>query len=58
MLLARLLERTVRVGTLEVTGAHGARHLFSGAPGPEVTIRFLEAAVSYSPRNRKVGVRL
>ncbi len=57
MLLSRLLERTVRVGTLEVIGADGARHVFSGAPGREVTIRLLEAAVSYGPRNRKIGVR-
>lgn len=45
MLLSRLLERTVRVGTLEVIGADGARHLFSGAPGPEVTIRLHDRAL-------------
>jgi cyclopropane-fatty-acyl-phospholipid synthase len=39
MFLYRLLERTIRVGTLEVIDADGARHAFSGAPGPAVTIR-------------------
>ena len=47
MLLSRLLERTVRVGTLEVIGADGARHVFSGAPGPEVTIRLHDRALHY-----------
>jgi cyclopropane-fatty-acyl-phospholipid synthase len=45
MLLSRLLERTVRVGTLEVIDADGARHVFSGAPGPEVAIRLHDRAL-------------
>jgi cyclopropane-fatty-acyl-phospholipid synthase len=45
MLLSRLLKRTVRVGTLEVIDADGARHVFSGAPGPEVTIRLHDRAL-------------
>ena len=47
MLLSRLLERTVRVGTLEVIGADGARHVFSGAPGPEVTVRLHDRALHH-----------
>ncbi|MFQ5776217.1 MAG: class I SAM-dependent methyltransferase, partial [Kiloniellaceae bacterium] len=45
MLVSRLLERTVGVGTLEVIDADGARHVFSGAPGPEVTIRLHDRAL-------------
>jgi len=39
MILSRLLEKTVRVGHLEVIDATGKRHVFSGAPGPQATIR-------------------
>jgi len=39
MLLSRILKRVIRIGTLEVIDATGKRHKFTGAPGPEVTIR-------------------
>ena len=40
MLLARLLERLIRVGTLTVIDAGGAAHLFHGkADGPSITVR-------------------
>ncbi|GBE42684.1 cyclopropane-fatty-acyl-phospholipid synthase [bacterium BMS3Bbin10] len=47
MLLSRLLERTVRVGTLKVIDADGKQHTFSGRPGPEVTIRLHDRALHY-----------
>jgi len=47
MLLSHLLKRMVRIGTLEVIGADGARHVFSGAPGPEVTIRLHDRALHH-----------
>lgn len=45
MLLSYLLKHTVRVGTLNLIDADGVRHVFSGAPGPEVTIRLHTHAV-------------
>ena len=45
MLVSRLLERMIRVGTLEVIDADGKPHVFSGAPGPEVTIRLHDRAL-------------
>ncbi len=45
MLLSRFLERTVRAGTLEVIDAGGARHVYTGGPGPEVTIRLHDRAL-------------
>ncbi|VAW17373.1 Cyclopropane-fatty-acyl-phospholipid synthase [hydrothermal vent metagenome] len=42
MLLSRLLNKTIRIGTLEVIDANGKRHVFSGSPGPQVTIRLHE----------------
>ncbi len=39
MLVSRLLERMIRVGRLEVIDADGEPHMFSGEPGPEVTVR-------------------
>ncbi len=39
MLLSRILKRVIRIGTLEVIDANNKHHRFTGAPGPEVTIR-------------------
>ncbi|MCB2100379.1 MAG: class I SAM-dependent methyltransferase [Rhodobacterales bacterium] len=40
MLLAKLLDHLIRVGTLVLIDADGASHRFSGTdPGPEVTVR-------------------
>jgi len=47
MLLSRLLERTVRVGTLKVIDANGKRHVFTGAPGPEATVRLHDPSLHY-----------
>ena len=38
-LLKTLLTRFVRVGTLELVDAEGKTHVFSGKPGPKVSIR-------------------
>ena len=45
MLLARLLERIIQIGTLQLIDANGRRHVFRGAPGPEVTIRLHDRAL-------------
>ncbi len=47
MLLSRLLKRIVRVGTLTVIDASGERHVFSGRPGPEATVRLHDRALHY-----------
>ena len=47
MLLSHLLDRVVRIGTLKVIDADGARHVFSGAPGREVTIRLHDRALHH-----------
>ncbi len=47
MLLSRLLERIIRVGTLEVIDADGRSHVFAGRPGPEVTVRLHDRALHY-----------
>jgi cyclopropane-fatty-acyl-phospholipid synthase len=39
MLLAKILERIIKVGRLRVIDAHGGAHLFEGSPGGNVTIR-------------------
>ena len=44
MLLSGLLEQMIRIGRLEVIGAGGKLHVFSGGPGPEVTIRLHDRA--------------
>ncbi len=46
MLLARLLDRLVVTGRLNVVDADGRVHVFEGEPGPEVTIRFHDPAVA------------
>ncbi len=47
MLLSGLLERTIRVGRLEVIDADGESHAFSGDPGPEVTVRLHDRALHH-----------
>jgi cyclopropane-fatty-acyl-phospholipid synthase len=45
MLLAHLLRRLVRRGTLRVVDARGAVHVFAGEPGPTVTMRLGDRAL-------------
>jgi cyclopropane-fatty-acyl-phospholipid synthase len=47
MLLSILLKRMIRVGTLEVIDAGEKHHVFSGGPGPEVTIRLHSRALHH-----------
>ncbi len=47
MLLSGLLERMIRVGRLEVIDADGESHVFSGDPGPEVTVRLHDRALHH-----------
>jgi len=47
MLLSRLLNNVVRIGTLNVIDANGKRHSFSGTPGPQVTIRLYSHALHH-----------
>ena len=47
MLLSGLLEQMIHFGTLEVIGADGARHVFSGGPGPEMTVRLHDRALHH-----------
>jgi cyclopropane-fatty-acyl-phospholipid synthase len=47
MLLARLFERLITIGRLEVIDAAARRHSFSGAPGPEVAIRLSDRALHW-----------
>ena len=39
MLLSSILEHLIHIGTLEVIDADGNPHVYSGGPGPEVTVR-------------------
>jgi cyclopropane-fatty-acyl-phospholipid synthase len=54
MLLAHLLGHLITIGTLRVIDADGRIHSFSGAPGPEVTIRLRDPALNrklfFNPR--------
>jgi cyclopropane-fatty-acyl-phospholipid synthase len=54
MLLGRLLEHLIVVGTLRVIDATGRAHLFSGREGPGVTIRLhdraMERELFWNPR--------
>jgi cyclopropane-fatty-acyl-phospholipid synthase len=54
MLLAHLLGHLITIGTLRVIDADGRTHVFSGAAGPEVTIRLHDAALGrklfFNPR--------
>src|SRR5262245_792623 len=43
--LSHMLKSLVRVGRLEVIDADGRAHVFSGAPGPSVTMRLTDRAL-------------
>jgi cyclopropane-fatty-acyl-phospholipid synthase len=45
MLLATLLNKAIKTGTLNLIDANGKKHRFSGAAGPEVTIRLHDPAL-------------
>jgi len=47
MLLSRLLNNVVRIGTLNIIDANGKHHSFSGTPGPRVTIRLHSRALHH-----------
>ena len=47
MLLARLLERLVKVGCLRVVDANNKTHVFSGSDGPSVTIRLHDRSLHW-----------
>ena len=46
MLLERLLNGLIKTGTLTLIDAKGRRHTASGAPGPEVTVRLHDRALT------------
>ncbi len=48
MLLDRLLDALIKIGTLTLIDAKGRRHSASGAPGPEVTVRLHDPALNRS----------
>jgi cyclopropane-fatty-acyl-phospholipid synthase len=43
--LSHMLRSFVRIGTLTVIDADGERHVFSGAPGPSVTMRLTDRSL-------------
>ncbi|HEB79137.1 MAG TPA: class I SAM-dependent methyltransferase [Rhodospirillales bacterium] len=45
MLLSRLLERMIHTGTLKVIDAAGELYVYTGGPGPEVTVRLHNKAL-------------
>ncbi|HEC90398.1 MAG TPA: class I SAM-dependent methyltransferase [Alphaproteobacteria bacterium] len=45
MLLSHLLKNTIHIGSLTVIDAGGKTHVFSGSPGPEVTVRLHDRAL-------------
>src|SRR5271154_4614826 len=45
MLLSPMLRHLVRRGTLRVIGPDGSVHVFTGEPGPVITIRFHDKSV-------------
>lgn len=47
MLLAKLLERIIKVGRLRVIDAHGAAHVFEGSPGGNATIRLRDPSLHW-----------
>ena len=54
MLLSHLLNHLMQLGTLRMIDANGKTHVFSGAPGPTVTVRLHNAKVArdlfFNPR--------
>ncbi len=47
MLLARLFKRITTIGQLGIIDAGGRRHVFKGAPGPDVVIRLHDPALHW-----------
>jgi cyclopropane-fatty-acyl-phospholipid synthase len=47
MLLARLFERIITIGRLDVIDAGGVARRFAGSPGPAVTIRLRDSALHW-----------
>jgi cyclopropane-fatty-acyl-phospholipid synthase len=47
MLLARLLDRIIRVGRIELIDAAGRSHVFGGTPGPAVKVRLHDKALHW-----------
>ena len=45
MLVARVLRRLIRTGSLILVDANGVRHEIIGAPGPRATIRLTDKAL-------------
>ncbi|MDF2813395.1 MAG: SAM-dependent methyltransferase, partial [Microvirga sp.] len=43
--LSHMLKSFVRTGTLKVVDADGKVHVFSGAPGPKVTMRLTDRSL-------------
>lgn len=43
--LDHLLRRTIQVGQLEIADTRGVRHIYTGAPGPDVAIRLQDPAL-------------
>ena len=47
MLVAKYLDKIIRVGTLTVVDAHGKTHRFEGTEGPAVTVRLHDKALHW-----------
>jgi cyclopropane-fatty-acyl-phospholipid synthase len=47
MLASHLFRRAITIGTLTVIDADGKRHVFSGAPGPSVTVRLKDRSLHH-----------
>jgi cyclopropane-fatty-acyl-phospholipid synthase len=45
--LTHMLKAFVRVGSLTIVDAEGKTHVFAGAPGPEVKVRFTDRSLYY-----------
>ncbi len=45
MLLSRLLERVVHIGTIRIIDADGKEHVYTGSDNPEVTIRLRDKSL-------------
>ena len=47
MLLARLLSKIIRIGRLELVDGAQRRHVFTGSPGPSVSVRLHDPALHW-----------
>ena len=45
--LSHMLKAFVRVGSLTIVDAEGKTHVFAGAPGPTVKVRFTDRSLYY-----------